>query len=235
MSLVYGFAVAEITLLAESHGNKKTWVGGLLGSLIGLILSFFVGSGFIEVIGNFPKSNNTILSIAASIWMVIAPIFFSLCGAALGSMMNRALAMTLAIIVHFLLFAVVILGAMIDGEGSWEAFFILLTNLCCRMVYTIFHNPIDKPTTLRRIINIHRNTIDVLSAGFSISLVVAFRLFLNVVAQREWVESMEIVAVGGATIASLAVTAIPLLEMIVFKPNRIIANYRKLQASLIKP
>ncbi|MEG5065347.1 serine/threonine-protein kinase [Microcoleus sp. B3-A4] len=238
MSLVYGFAVAEITLLAESHGNKKTWVGGLLGSLIGLILLyFFVKSGFIEVIGNFPQSNNTILSIAASIGMVIAPIFFSLCGAALGSMMNRALAMTIAIIGQFLLFALLILGAMI--EDSWAAFFaaffILLTNLCCMIVYTIFHNRIDEQTTLRRIINIERNKKDFLVAGFCTSLAVAFRLFLNVVAQREWVEPMEIVAVGGATIASLAVTAIPLLEMIVFKPNRILANYRKLQASLIKP
>ncbi|MEG5173536.1 serine/threonine-protein kinase [Microcoleus sp. B3-D7] len=235
MSLVYGFAVAEITLLAESQGNKKTWVGGLLGSLIGLILSFFVKSGFIEVLGNFPKSNNIILSIAALIWMVIAPIFFSLCGAALGSMMNRALAMTLAIIVQFLLCALLILAAMIEGEGSWAAFFILLTNLCCMIVYTIFHNPIDEQTSLRSIINIRRKTIAFLAAGFCNSLGVAFRLFLNVVAQREWVEPMEIVAVGGATIASLAVTAIPLLEMIVFKPNRIIANYRKLQASLIKP
>ncbi|MBD1814828.1 serine/threonine protein kinase [Microcoleus vaginatus DQ-U2] len=236
MSLVYGFAVAEITLLAESNGNKKTWVGGLFGALIGLILLYFLGrSVFIELVGNFPKSNNTILSIAASLWMVIAPIFFSLCGAALGSMMNRALAMTLAIILQFLLFALVILGAMIEGEGSWSAFFILLTNWCCMIVYTIFHNPIDEQTTLRRIINIDLNKRKFLFSGFCTSLLVAFRLFLNVVTQREWVEPMEIVAVGGATIASLAVTAIPLLEMIVFKPKRIIANYRKLQASLIKP
>jgi serine/threonine protein kinase len=233
MSLVYGFAVAEITLLAESHGNKKTWVGGLLGSLIGLILYFFVWPGFIEVIANFPKSNNTILSIAASIWMVITLIFFSLCGAALGSMMNRALAMTIAIIGQFLLFALLIIEAIMVDEvtGKW---IILPTNLCCMIVYLccmivyrIFHNRIDEQTTLRRIININRNKRDFLVAGFCTSLVVAFRLFLNVVAQREWVEPMEIVAVGGATIASLAVTAIPLLEMIVFKPNRIIANYRK--------
>jgi len=240
MSLVYGFAVAEITLLAESHGNKKTWVGGLLGSLIGLILYFFVGSGFIEVIGNFPKSNNTILLIAASLWMVIAPIFFSLCGAALGSMMNRAVAITLAIIVQFVLIAFLILVTIFEFEASCVVFFILLTfsllpYFCCMIVYTIFHNRIDEQTTLRRIININRNKRDFLVAGFSTSLVVAFRLFLNVVAQREWVEPMEIVAVGGAIIVSLAVTAIPLLEMIVFKPKRIIANYRKLQASLIKP
>ncbi|MEG4287235.1 serine/threonine-protein kinase [Microcoleus sp. A006_D1] len=233
-SLVYGFAVAEITLLAESHGKEKTWAGGLLGSLIGLTLYFFVVSGFIEVIGNFPKSNNTILSIAASIWMVIVPIFFSLCGAALGSMMNRAVAIALAI-VQFVLIALLILGAMIEGEGLLQAFFILLINLCCMIVYTIFHNPIGQQTTLRRIINIHNDKIAFFRAGFCTSLVVAFRLFLNVVAQREWVEPMEIVAVGGATIASLAATAIPLLEMIVFKPNRIVANYRKLQASLIKP
>ena len=128
---------------------------------------------------------------------------------------------------------------MIDGDVSWAAVFIwltnLLTNLCCMIVYTIFHNPIDEQTILRRIININRNKIDFILAGFYTSLVVAFRLFLNVVAQREWVEPIEIVAVGGAIIASLAVTAIPLLEMIFFKPKRIIANYRKLQARLIKP
>ncbi len=233
MSLVYGFAVAEITLLAESHGNKKTWVGGLLGSQIGLIL-YLLAFGFV-FIGNFPKSSNTILSIAASIWMVIVPIFFSLCGAALGSMMNRAVAITLAIIVHFILFAILILGAIIEGEGSWVGLFLVLANLCCMIVYTIFQNPIDEQTTLRRIISIERNKRDFLVTGFCASLLLAFRLFLNVVAQREWVEPMEIVAVGGATIACLAVTAIPLLEMSVFKPNRIVAKYRKIEASLIKP
>ncbi|WP_228056383.1 serine/threonine-protein kinase [Microcoleus sp. LEGE 07076] len=40
-SLVYGFAVAEITLLAESHGKETSWLGGVLGSLIGLTLYFF--------------------------------------------------------------------------------------------------------------------------------------------------------------------------------------------------
>lgn len=231
--LVYGFAVAEITLLVESNGNKTTWVGGLLGSLIGLVL-YFLAFGFI-VIGNFPQSNNTILSIAASIWMVIVPIFFSLCGAALGSMMNRAVAIALAIIVQFVLCVILILGAMIEGDDLSAALFILTTNLCCMIVYTIFHNPIDEQTTLRRIINIDRNKRDFLVAGFCTSLLVAFRLFLNVVAQQQWVEPMEIVAVRGVTIASLAVTAIPLLEIIVFKPNRILAKYRKLQASLIKP
>lgn len=234
-SLVYGFAVAEITLLVESHGNKKTWVGGLLGTLLGLILYCFLASGFIELIGNLLKLNITILSIAASIGMVIVPIFFILSGAAVGSMMNRALAMTLAVIVQFLLFAVLILGAMLEGDGPWAALFLLTTNLCCMIVYRIFQNPIGEQTNLRRIINIRGNKIAFLTAGFCTSLVVAFRLFSNVVAQREWVEPMEIVAVGGATIASLAVTAIPLLEMIVFKPYRIAAKYRKLQASLIKP
>ena len=242
LSLVYGFAVAEITLLAESHGNKKTWVGGVLGSLIGLILYFFVWSGFTEFIRNFPQSNNTILSSAASIWMVIAPIFLSLCGAALGSMMNRALAMAIALIGQILLFGLFIFVAMIFYDEFYLVFFILKSNLycmivylCCMIIYRIFHNRIDEPTTLRRIININRNKRDFLVAGFCTSLVVAFRLFLNVVAQRKSVEPMEIVAVGGAIIASLAVTAIPLLEMIVFKPNRILAKYRKLQASLIKP
>ncbi len=230
-SLVYGFAVAEVTILAESNGKKKTWVGGLLGSLIGLIF-YFLAFG---IVYNFNKPSNTILSIAALIEMVIPPIFFSLCGAALGSMMNRALAMALGISVQFLLlFAFLIFGAIFDGEGFSTGFFMLLINLCCMRVYTIFKTA-DEQTTLRRIINIHDNTIDFLMTGFCTSLAVAFRLLLNLVVQQEWVEPMEIVAVGGATIASLAVTAIPLLEMLVFKPNRIIANYRKSEPSLIKP
>lgn len=187
-------------------------------------------------IGNFPKSNHTILSIAASIWIVIVPIFFSLFGAELGSNMDRAVAITLSIIVQFILFAIVILGAIIEGDDFWlPLFIILLAHLCCMIVYTIFNNLIDEQTTLKRIINIERNKIDFIVAGFCTSLLLAFRLFLNIVAQKQWVEPIEIVAVGAATIASLAVTAIPLLEMIVFKPRRILAKYRKLQANSIKP
>ncbi len=243
--LVYGFAVAEITLLSESDGNKKTWVGGLLGSLIGglsgsliaLMLYGFWHEIIMVFIGNFPKSNHTILSIAASIWIVILPIYFSLFAAELGSNMDRAMAITLAVIVQFILFAIVTLGAIIEGDDFfWQPLFtILLAHLSCMMVYTIFNNLMDEQTTLKRIINIERNKIDFLVAGFCTSLLLAFRLFLNVVAQREWVEPIEIVAVGGATIASLAVTAIPLLEMSLFKPNRILAKYRKLQANSIKP
>jgi len=48
-------------------------------------------------------------------------------------------------------------------------------------------------------------------------------------------EPMEMWAVGGVTIAFLSVTAIPLLELIVFRPKRILANYRKSEPNLIKP
>ncbi|MEG4321406.1 MULTISPECIES: bifunctional serine/threonine protein kinase/MFS transporter [unclassified Microcoleus] len=229
-SLVYGFAVAEVTILAESNGKKKTWVGGLFGSLIGLIFYFWA----FGIVYNFNKPSNTILSIAASIVMVIGPIFFILAGAALGSMMNRALAMSLAIIVQLVFFVFFILVGMWIAEGYSTGFFSLLINLCCMIVYTIFQNP-DEQTTLIRIVNIQDNTRDFLMLAFCTSLVVAFKLFFNVVAQREWVEPMEIVAVGVATIASLAVTGIPLLEMVVFKPKRILAKYRKSEQSLIKP
>lgn len=229
-SLVFGFAVAEITIIAESNRNKGNWMVGLSVALIGLISSQIWVSNLINSGYLCGKCDTIFESIFTFIVRLLAPITFSLCGAALGIRMNWMV----AIIVQGFLFSFYSQWAMYQREYPWVAFFILLTNFCCMIVYMIFKNPIDEQTTLRRIINIGRNTIAFLIAGFCTSLGVGFRLFFNVVAQREWVEPMEILAVGGATIASLAVTAIPLLDMLVFKPNRLLAKYRKSESYLIK-
>ncbi|MBD0342577.1 MAG: serine/threonine protein kinase, partial [Microcoleus sp. Co-bin12] len=74
-----------------------------------------------------------------------------------------------------------------------------------------------------------------LTAGFCISLGAGFSHFLNLGNEIESVEASKILAVAGSVLVPLAATAIPLLNLIVFKRNRIIAEYRKSKPYLIKP
>ncbi len=74
-----------------------------------------------------------------------------------------------------------------------------------------------------------------LTAGFCISLGAGFHLFLKFAYFTGIIEPMKILALGVSAIVSLAVTAIPLIYLIVFKRNRIIAEYRKSEPFLIKP
>jgi hypothetical protein len=74
-----------------------------------------------------------------------------------------------------------------------------------------------------------------LTAGFCISLGFGFSHYLNLAIKRESVEASKILAVAASALVPLAATAIPLLNLIVFKRNRIIAEYRKSEPYLIKP
>lgn len=77
--------------------------------------------------------------------------------------------------------------------------------------------------------------IALLTAGFEISLAAGLHLCFNIAAHLDWVEPLELAAVVGTAIAGLSATAIPLLNLILFKHSRIIAQYRKSQPYLIKP
>jgi hypothetical protein len=74
-----------------------------------------------------------------------------------------------------------------------------------------------------------------LTAGFWTSLGVAFKVFLKFKNQIDFVDTREFIGVASISLASLAVTAIPLLYLSVFKPKRIIDQYRKSERNLIKP
>jgi len=114
------------------------------------------------------------------------------------------------------------------------AFVMLISALAYAIVNRIANNLVSEQTT-RKVLKVDAAKIAFLTAGFCTSLGAAFLLFLKFGTQLEWVEPMEMIAVGGTTIASLAVTAIPLIDLIVFKPKRIIAKYRKSKPNLIKP
>jgi len=74
-----------------------------------------------------------------------------------------------------------------------------------------------------------------LTVAFCTLLGAAFRLFLKLGNQLEWVEPIEIIAAGGVTLIPLVVIAIALVDTLVFNPKRIISNYRKSEQNLIRP
>jgi hypothetical protein len=132
------------------------------------------------------------------------------------------------------LLGVVIVGSAINVTILTAALILALTSLLYKIVHLMFNHLMDEQIA-RQIIGVDAAKIVFLCAGFCMSLGLLFYLFLKVNRQLEWVEPMEIIAVGGTTMLSLAGTAIPLLDLIVFKPKRIIANYHKSEPNLIKP
>ncbi|NJM60581.1 MAG: hypothetical protein HC849_10865 [Oscillatoriales cyanobacterium RU_3_3] len=78
-------------------------------------------------------------------------------------------------------------------------------------------------------------TLAFLTAGFCISLGTALQLIFKLAMNINSVELMELLIVGGITISPVAITAIPLLNLIAFKRNKIIANYHKSRSNLVKP
>jgi protein-S-isoprenylcysteine O-methyltransferase Ste14 len=109
-----------------------------------------------------------------------------------------------------------------------------LASLIYAIVNSVFNKLIDQQIA-RQILEVDATKRAFLTAGFCMSLSVAFILFLKLKFQLEWVEPREILVVGGTIMTSLAVTGIPLIDSIVFKPKRMLANYRKSRPNLIKP
>jgi len=80
--------------------------------------------------------------------------------------------------------------------------------------------------------------IALLTAGFCISLGAGLQLSLNIQQAHlnGWVEPLELATVAGTAIAGLSATAIPLLDLILFKRDRIIVKYyNNNNPFLIKP
>jgi hypothetical protein len=110
----------------------------------------------------------------------------------------------------------------------------VIAALILARVPSIFNHLIDEQIA-RQNIEVDATKIVFLCAGFCMSFGLLLYLFLKVGIQLKWVEPMEMIGVGGTIMVSLAVTAIPLFELSVFKPKRIIANYHKSETNLIKP
>ncbi|TAE69996.1 MAG: serine/threonine protein kinase [Oscillatoriales cyanobacterium] len=233
-SALYGFALAEITITAKLNRLKSNWFGSLYGWLIGLIL--YIVTVVILVFFNLISGDaNTIHQLFSAFAVItIAPVL-TLIGHLLGKI-NRPV----SILFRFLLLSALgcvsysFMELIWDESGLKILGFILIAPIFYTTANSMVYNLISE-LTIQKFIKVDAVNIAFLTAGFCTSLGVVLRVFVNLFTQIEWVEPMEMWAVGGVTIAFLSVTAIPLLELIVFRPKRILANYRKSEPNLIKP
>ncbi|WP_293063102.1 hypothetical protein [Okeania sp. SIO2B3] len=81
---------------------------------------------------------------------------------------------------------------------------------------------------------IEKRLINLLTIGLDISLVITFKIFYEVTPQLHCFTLGEILDSAIVAIASLSITLIPLLYLIL-KPVRIFSKYRKTEPNLIKP
>ena len=225
MNVLLGFLVAEITSTTKFYKyNYNRLVALFVGEIVAL---FSVAMSYLRST-DISLSNSNLIE--HFIIIVVVPIGVTLLGALVGDIMD----FMAVVAVLFLLFFSLWSGGFFVIVIVLLAFVMLISALAYAIVTRIANNLVSEQTT-RKVLKVDAAKIAFLTAGFCTSLGAAFRLFLNFGSQLEWVEPMEMIAVGGTTMASLAVTAIPLIDLIVFKPKRIIAKYRKSKPNLIKP
>lgn len=235
-ALVTGFAAAENTLYAEVNATEINWFGSVLGAVLG-VTAVAIISITLESIFGIGFGNDTGKGIALLVGFVLS----ALVGASYGSVANSR-GLTIAAfaasgLVIFSSLVVMILGAMSQSplEISMGLIsLILVSSSCWLVVYNLAKARI--PDRVKRgFSKKDAVTIAFLTAGFCISLGAGFQHFLQLGNETESLEPLKVLVLGGSTIAPLLVTSIPLLYLIVFKRNRIIAEYRKSEPNLIKP
>jgi serine/threonine protein kinase len=231
MSVLLGFSVAEITSTTQFNKNKSNCLALFVGAMVAQMSLWW--RSYLTYTDASLSNSNIIDHFIIFIIIVVLPIALTLLAALVGDIMN-----VMAVVA--LLFLLLPLCASMEMEASLVivimsvALVLFISALAYAIVKAIANNLVSEQTT-RKVLKVDAAKIAFLTAGFGTSLGAAFRLFLNFATQLEWVEPMEMIAVGGTTMASLAVTAIPLIDLIVFKPKRIIAKYRKSKPNLIKP
>jgi hypothetical protein len=225
-----GFVVAQIAITAKLNKYDFNWFLALCGGLIGLIFSSFISSRLTSIL--FDIAKGTIDSQLIS-FVYAGSVLVSLAVTLLGALIlgGRITNVTIKNITRV---AVI----MLLLSFSLYAYRVVLILAVASLIYGIivyreFFKSVDKPIT-REIFEGDATKGAFLSAGFCMSLLVAFILLLKLNFQLEWVEPKEILVVGVTIMTSLAVTGIPLIDSIFFKPKRMLANYRKSRPNLIQ-
>jgi len=259
--LVTGFTAAEKTLYAEMNGIEINWLASVLGGTCGTTVMFWAGNGF-ELMFASGLGNN---SIGKEIALLLGFVVSALLGASVGSLVNRRglniIALLLGSVVSALLGASV--GSLVTIRGLYIAsglviftylvlllvgamselplfiaigvlFIFFVNSACWVVVYNLVKARISEQLK-RGFFKQDALNVTFLTAGFCISLGSGIQLFLNFKNEIGSLENLNFLVLGGSVLASLAVTAIPLLNLIIFKRNRILANYRKSKPNLIKP
>ncbi|MGB7890903.1 MAG: serine/threonine-protein kinase [Microcoleus sp.] len=233
--LVTGFAAAEKTLNAEVNGTEVNSFGSVFGATLGITAMVLVAKTFESIIGSGFTN-----SIGKATALLVCFVVSALVGASVGSVANSrgvtiaAFAASGLVIFSSLVFLLLGMSESPFGVGMGVISFILASSGCCLLVYALAQPRIHEQLK-RGFLKQDAVAIAFLTAGFCISLGAGSSHFLNLANEIESVEAGKILAVAGSALVPLAVTAIPLLNLIVFKRNRIIAEYRKSKPYLIKP
>src|SRR4028118_1032472 len=227
-SILPGIIAAEIIVMSELYGfsgNKFNWNTAVYASgfscLIWVIISL-----------TMPPGGNS--GVVASVVGIIAPVLGSLAGIIFGNSFTfiASIASTAAM-VGFLLFSSMPaynLGVLVGVSVAlifMICMYVVLNATVCFFVFNFTIKLLIDAQRERGVYKIDAAKIAFLTAGFCTSLGVAFKVFLKLKNQIDFVDTRELIGVASLSLASLAVTAIPLLELIVFKPKRIIDQYRK--------
>jgi hypothetical protein len=233
--LVTGFAAAEKTLNAEVNGTEVNSFGSVFGATLGITAMVLVAKTFESIIGSGFTN-----SIGKATALLVCFVVSALVGASVGSVANSrgvtiaAFAASGLVIFSSLVFLLLGMSESPFGIGMGVISFILASSGCSLLVYALAQPRIHDQLK-RGFFKQDAVAIAFLTAGFCMSLGAGSSHFLNLANEIESVEAGKILAVAGSALVPLAVTAIPLLNLIVFKRNRIIAEYRKSKPYLIKP
>ncbi|MEG3899864.1 MULTISPECIES: serine/threonine-protein kinase [unclassified Microcoleus] len=227
-----GFLVAEIALTAQSNKYDFNWFLALCGGLIGLIFSGFISSIFTSILVNIAKGTidyQLINFVYAGSVLVSIPVTL-LAALILGRRITNSTIENVTIVAVIML----LFSFSLSTQTFRVVLILALASLIYKIVYSVFNKLIDQQIA-RQILEVDATKRAFLTAGFCMSLSVAFLLFRRLDFPLKGVETREILVVGGTIITSLAVTGIPLIDSLVFKPKRMLANYRKSRPNLIKP
>ncbi|MEG4395236.1 protein kinase domain-containing protein [Microcoleus sp. BROC3] len=227
-----GILVAEIAITAQSNKYDFNWFLALCGGLIGLIFSVFISSLLTSILFDIAKGTiDYQLIIFVYAWSVLVSIPVTLLAALiLGRIISTVTIENVTIVAVIML----LLSFSLYTNTFIVGWILALASLIYKIVTSVFNKLIDQQIA-RQVLEVDATKRAFLTAGFCMSLSVAFLLFKRLDFPLKGVETIEILVVGGTIITSLAVTGIPLIDSLVFKPKRMLANYRKSQPNLIKP
>jgi hypothetical protein len=261
-ALVTGFTAAEKTLYAEMNGIEINWLASVLGGTCGTTVMFFAGNTFELMFASGFGNNSIGKEIALLLGFVVSALVGASVGSLVNRRGLKIIALLLGFVVSALLGASVVgslvtirvlnimvglvifsylvlllLGAVSELPlfiAMGVIFIFLVSSACWVVVYNLVKARISEQLK-RGLFKQDALNVTFLTAGFCISLGSGVQLFLNFKNEIGSLENLNFLVLGGSALASLAVTAIPLLNLIIFKRNRILANYRKSQPNLIKP
>jgi serine/threonine protein kinase len=237
-SILPGIIAAEIRVMSQLYGfygKESDWDAAIYASGFSCLISVIIAH---------TMSFGGLSGVVAWVVCVIAPVLGSLAGIIFGNSLNfiASIASTAAILGWgFLLFITVsapnlalLVVALVALIYVIHIYIALNANVSS-FVFSFTIKLLINEQVKRGVYQIDAAKIAFLTAGFWTSFGVAFQVFLKFTNQIDFVDTREFIGVASISLASLAVTAIPLLYLIVFKPKRIIDQYRKSLPNLIKP